>query len=114
MSALRWECSMVATESVRKCTNCGAQLSRYNSADLCAACGRGVPGARPASLSASIPPAREAWLYVGRTAVAPPDGSNVGDLFRAYRSSHGLTQGDLAALLGFDQSYVSMVERGKR
>jgi hypothetical protein len=51
-------------------------------------------------------------LYVGRTAVAPPDGSNVGDLFRAYRTTHSLTQGDLAMLLGFDQLYVSMMHPG--
>jgi len=105
---------MVATESVRACTNCGAQLSRYNPAELCAKCGRSGSASKPVVPPQSIPSLREAWLYVGRTEIAPPDGSNVGDLFRAYRATNNLTQGDLAAVLGFDQSYVSMVERGKR
>lgn len=112
--ACSWGYSVVTTESVRTCATCGAKLSRYNPAELCAACERGASAPKPAGPPASIPPIREAWLYVGRSAVSPPDGSNVGDLLRAYRSAHNLTQGDLAALLGFDQSFVSMVERGKR
>jgi|SRR5579884_963734 len=105
---------MAATESVRTCASCGTKLSRYNSAELCAACERKGHGSTVAAPLEPISPPREAWLYVGKPAVAPPDGSNVGDLLRTYRATHNLTQGDLAARLGFDQSYVSMVERGKR
>ncbi|MEV0177720.1 helix-turn-helix transcriptional regulator [Streptomyces sp. NPDC050625] len=35
-------------------------------------------------------------------------------MLRAYRATHKLTQQDLAGLLGYDQSYVSLLERGKR
>lgn len=105
---------MAVTESVRACTNCGAPLSRYNPAELCAKCSRGGLASKPAEMPQPISTPREAWLYIGRSAVAPPDGSNIGDLFRSYRATHSLTQGDLATLLDFDQSYVSMVERGKR
>jgi transcriptional regulator with XRE-family HTH domain len=38
----------------------------------------------------------------------------VGVLFRSYRRTHGLTQQQLADRLGFDQSYVSKLESGRR
>ena len=45
----------------------------------------------------------------------PPDGSEVGSLLKAYRAENDhLSQYELAELLHWDQSYVSLVERGKR
>ncbi|MGH2941944.1 MAG: helix-turn-helix domain-containing protein [Solirubrobacteraceae bacterium] len=38
----------------------------------------------------------------------------VGHLLRDYRMTHGLTQADLGDRLGFDQSYISKVESGRR
>ncbi|MFD7079567.1 helix-turn-helix transcriptional regulator [Streptomyces sp. NPDC059918] len=35
-------------------------------------------------------------------------------MLKAYRALHKLKQQDLADLLGYDQSYVSLLERGKR
>jgi transcriptional regulator with XRE-family HTH domain len=43
-----------------------------------------------------------------------PTAAGVGQLLRAYRRAHGLTQQQLADRLGFDQSYVSKVESGRR
>ncbi|MCI3276243.1 helix-turn-helix domain-containing protein [Streptomyces cylindrosporus] len=54
------------------------------------------------------------WLYEAEERHAPPDGSNLQGALRAYRYTHKLTQQDLADLLGYDQSYVSLLERGKR
>ncbi|MFE5519259.1 helix-turn-helix domain-containing protein [Streptomyces virginiae] len=51
---------------------------------------------------------------VGVERSAPPDGSNLADVLKAYRALHKLKQQDLANLLGYDQSYVSLLERGKR
>ncbi len=53
-------------------------------------------------------------MYVGQSVSAPPDGSNIGELMRVYRSAHHLTQSQLAAQLGFDTSYISLIENGKR
>jgi len=39
--------------------------------------------------------------------------SDVGHVLKHYRSLHQLTQRDLAALLGFDQSYISKLENGQ-
>ena len=54
------------------------------------------------------------WLQPGtgetRRAVLPP----VGDVLRQYRVDHHLTQAALGELLQVDQTYVSMIERGRR
>jgi transcriptional regulator with XRE-family HTH domain len=38
----------------------------------------------------------------------------VGAILRGYRHASGLTQQHLADLLGFDRTYISMIERGRR
>ena len=54
----------------------------------------------------------QTWLW---TPPRPaPASTGVGRLLRAYRQTHGLTQQQLADKLGFDQSYVSKVESGRR
>jgi transcriptional regulator with XRE-family HTH domain len=47
---------------------------------------------------------------------ADPDGleGNIGAILRSYRRAGGLTQQQLADLLGFDRTYISMIERGRR
>ncbi|MCP3754923.1 helix-turn-helix transcriptional regulator [Streptomyces sp. TBY4] len=54
------------------------------------------------------------WLAGETERATPPDGSNLADVLKAYRALHKLKQQDLADLLGYDQSYVSLLERGKR
>jgi transcriptional regulator with XRE-family HTH domain len=41
-------------------------------------------------------------------------GGNLGGILRSYRHAGGLTQQHLADLLGFDRTYISMIERGRR
>lgn len=57
---------------------------------------------------------REAWLYVDSQLAAPPDGSNIGSLMRAYREARHMTQQQLADLVKLDASYISLIENGKR
>ena len=47
---------------------------------------------------------------------AEPDGlkGNVGAILLSYRRAGQLTQQQLADLLGFDRTYISMIERGRR
>jgi len=54
------------------------------------------------------------WLQGGGHASTGTATHRVGELLSEYRTTHGLTQADLASLLGFDQSYVSKVESGRR
>jgi transcriptional regulator with XRE-family HTH domain len=39
---------------------------------------------------------------------------DLGAILRVYRHASGLTQQQLANLLGFDRTYISMIERGRR
>jgi transcriptional regulator with XRE-family HTH domain len=52
------------------------------------------------------------WLQVAHAASAPPDGSNVGQIIRWYRTYEGLTQQDAAARLNTTQSRLSKLEKG--
>lgn len=82
--------------TARRC-GCGMPLSRYNPSALCATC---QASQAPAPVSAA--PVFEVVL---------PD---VGGLLRSWRSEHRMSQAALAGLLGYDQSFLSMVERGRR
>jgi transcriptional regulator with XRE-family HTH domain len=52
------------------------------------------------------------WLQVAHAASAPPDGSDVGQIIRWYRTYEGLTQQDAAARLHTTQSRLSKLEKG--
>jgi transcriptional regulator with XRE-family HTH domain len=55
----------------------------------------------------------QSWLWTPPRQTTSSSAS-VGLLLRAYRQTYGLTQQQLAERLGFDQSYVSKVESGRR
>jgi len=55
----------------------------------------------------------QSWLWTPPRQTTASSAS-VGLLLRAYRQTYGLTQQQLAERLGFDQSYVSKVESGRR
>lgn len=96
----------------RACERCGARLSRANEGLLCSPCERSARLDPIPAVVAAQPDAP--WLFTSPQREAPPDGSNLGEVLRAYRKTHRITQHDLADLLGYDQSYVSMLERGRR
>ena len=52
------------------------------------------------------------WLQVAYAASAPPDGSDVGQIIRWYRTYEGLTQQDAAVRLNTTQSRLSKLEKG--
>jgi transcriptional regulator with XRE-family HTH domain len=114
------------TEEMRRCRICGARLSRFNAAATCAPCERAAeergprhapaPAGEPAgdepSESTAGPPSD--WLWVPQLGHRLTDVVDVGEVLRAYRATHGLTQAELAEVLGFTQSYVSRIEGGRR
>ncbi|WFB11709.1 helix-turn-helix domain-containing protein [Streptomyces sp. LX-29] len=91
---------MTGDEQAR-CERCGAVLSRYNSAGVCAGCGRVKPSApdgfweRP-----EIRDALAAW--------------DMGTVVRAFRQCTGLSQAAVARLVNIDQAEVSRLERGRK
>lgn len=108
----------------RFCRNCGAKLSRYNPDPLCWPCQEerrattAADRAATAPLSTLSPSHRSAFTLRSILDTArrtkPLRLSDVGHVLKHYRSLHQLTQRDLAALLGFDQSYISKLENGQR
>lgn len=112
-----------STHSERFCQSCGAKLSRYNSDPLCWPCqeeqraklAEGQVATSP--LPTLTPSDRSAFTLRSILATArrtkPLRLSDVGQVLKHYRSIHQLTQRDLAALLGFDQSYISRLENGR-
>jgi transcriptional regulator with XRE-family HTH domain len=90
----------VQDKAGRRCVACGGALSRYNGTSLCGPCSR----------SPSLPPAGDLWSSAQvRSALAAWD---AGTVVLLYRRCTGVTQGRVAAAVGFDQSEVSRLERG--
>ncbi len=52
------------------------------------------------------------WLHVAPSATAPPDGSDIGQILRWYRTREGLSQQAVAARLNTTQSRLSKLEKG--
>lgn len=88
----------------------------------CQRCGSpGAPSGIPASCAAcqipvGLPPtgtlvAAASWLAAADRTGA---GGDLGKFLRAYRHANRLTQQHLADLLGYDRTYISMIERGRR
>jgi transcriptional regulator with XRE-family HTH domain len=59
-----------------------------------------------------LPPA--IWLWSGPEAATALATRDLGAILRAYRRLNGLSQEKLAALLGYDKTYVSMIETSRR
>src|SRR6266571_4595331 len=84
---------------------CGAQLSRYNREPLCSAC-------MSASRSRSV--AVPQWLWDSAPLRRALADLNLGAALAIVRASAGLSQLELGALLGWDQSKVQRAEKGTR
>jgi transcriptional regulator with XRE-family HTH domain len=54
------------------------------------------------------------WLSQVSLAGSGRPRAGLGELRKTYRATESLTQGELAAMLGVDQSYGSQIERAKR
>lgn len=90
-------------------------------AGRCERCGSpGSPSGAPAScvyLASVSSPAPGALIAAASwLAAAGRDcpGGSLGKILRRYRVAGGLTQQHLADLLGFDRTYISMIETGRR
>ena len=69
---------------------------------------RGLPGSAPLPGPGALV-AVASWLAAGRSRRRHP-----GAILRGYRHASGLTQQQLADLLGYDRTYISMIECGRR
>ncbi len=88
-------------------------------ASLCDHCGApGSPSGRAASCPACQPPAAPTALVAAATWLPaqgdPGPGRRLGDVLRSYRKANGLFQQDVADMVGYDRTYISMIESGRR
>jgi transcriptional regulator with XRE-family HTH domain len=92
------------------CDRCGTTLGRYASAAICPTC-------RAATTSLSPRPPRLApavWMWSDPGAAAALGSRDLATILRTYRVANRLSQEALAAQLGYDKSYVAMIETRKR
>ncbi|MFD3667139.1 helix-turn-helix domain-containing protein [Streptomyces sp. NPDC058672] len=101
------EVPVVAPE-VRRCIRCSCRLSRYNPADLCSGCGRGTEVEQPRIPFVSS----HVWQHrdVKRALIQ----RDFGTLCRLIRELGGLRQEDMATLTELSQSFLSLLESGRR
>src|ERR1700726_792016 len=89
-----------------RCGQCGAPASPSGRPARCPACqlpaSAAVPGAGPAGAAAWLPAAERAGA-----------GGDLGAILRGYRRACALTQQQLADVLGYDRTYISMIESGR-
>ena len=89
-----------------RCGQCGAPASPSGRPARCPGCqlpGPAAPGAGPAGAAVWLPAAERAGA-----------GGDLGAILRGYRRACALTQQQLADILGYDRTYISMIESGRR
>ena len=86
--------------------------ARGSSAVVCPACQITAGGPGPAPAEEQLAPA--AWAWIDPAAARALRTRQLGPILRAYRTAAGLTQEQLAVRLGYDKTYVSMIETGRR
>jgi transcriptional regulator with XRE-family HTH domain len=95
----------------RRCRACGASIDTGGNPPLCTACaavsGRPPEPARTARSSAL-------WLWTSPQARSALATGEIGVMVRTWRQVTGTSQQALAEQLGYDPSYISMIENGRR
>lgn len=96
----------------RRCAACGVELTCYATQPVCPTC------CHVAGNSPQIVPARRlapaVWLWASAASSSALATRDLAVILRAYRHINDISQEKLGALLGFDKTYVSMIETGRR
>lgn len=95
-----------------RCERCHAEVSRFATEPLCPTCYASAHRQSSIMPQHGLPPA--IWLWSGPEAVAALATRDLAVILRTYRRLNKLSQEKLAALLGYDKTYVSMIETGRR
>lgn len=87
------------------------ELGRFITNSTCPTCDASTAHGRPLPIGAMAP---ALWLWSGQEATAALATRDLGTILKIYRKLNGLSQDGLAAVLGYDKSYVSMIETRRR
>lgn len=96
----------------RRCEACGAELSTFATELVCLTCHTSANLAAPVVHARRRVPA--IWMWSTREANAALASRDLATILRTYRRLNDLSQQRLADLLGYDKTYVSMIETGRR
>ena len=95
-----------------RCEACGAAVGRWSTSPLCPACYTVAGSVLPAPARGHAPDTVWLWMSDGaRAALATGD---LRRIMRAYRAATATSQRQLAERLGYDTTYISMIETGRR
>jgi len=95
-----------------RCEGCTATVSRWSASSLCPACHAIAGAALP--IPDQRRPRSALWLWTSDDARAALATGDLAVIIRAYRAATGASQRQLADLLGYDPTYISMIETGRR
>jgi transcriptional regulator with XRE-family HTH domain len=101
--------------SGKRCETCGTSIRKNASPALCTTCYAATHTGLPADANMPTGRARSAvWLWSAPEASAALASRDLGAILRTYRRLNNLSQPQLAALLAYDPTYISMLETGRR
>ena len=98
--------------SSKRCEACGAELSKFATEPICPTCHASANHAAPVVPARRLSPA--VWMWSAREAAAALASRDLAIILRTYRRLNGISQQRLAGILGYDKTYVSMIETGRR
>lgn len=97
--------------SGKRCQVCGMHLSKFATEPACPTCRASANHATPIVPTRLVP---AVWMWCTREAAAALVSRDMAVILRTYRRHNGFTQQQLADRLGYDKTYVSMIETGRR
>ena len=95
------------------CAGCTASIGEQNGSRCCPACRFRTGAARPVP-ARDTAAASPLWLWTTDQARAAVADGDLPAIIRAYRTTTGTSQRQLAHELGYDPTYISMIETGRR
>jgi transcriptional regulator with XRE-family HTH domain len=95
-----------------RCERCNAEISRYSAEPICPTCQAGAHRQTSVTTKRGLPSAL--WLWSTPEAAHALATKDLAVIMRTYRRLNNLSQEKLATLLGYDKTYVSMIETGRR
>lgn len=96
----------------RRCAVCRADLSAFAADPLCPSCSVNANLTLPAVPARRLVPA--VWIWSAPAAAAALGSRDLPTILRTYRLLNGFSQQHLADLLGYDKTYISMIETRRR
>jgi transcriptional regulator with XRE-family HTH domain len=97
----------------KQCERCGAALSRYATDPVCFTCYTTCALTQPVAVSGPVQ-ARPTWIWISQPGAHALASRNLGTILKAYRKINHISQRELAERLGYDSTYISLLERGLR